>query len=145
VIDLDLRRLDVDEVACLPGPGKVLELLAGDPAAPDLLDGELLVRTRPLVDVEDPRPRRTVLVVAVAGCKRDVQAGEIGFVRRAVDDLPREGAFTDVVRGTAAGDAVDPPAGADRVAVARLEVRAGDAPGAQAALSATTRSSRASR
>src|SRR2546423_147481 len=91
---------------------------------------------RALVEVEDPRPRRALLVVAVAGCHCDRQAGDVGLLYRPLLDQPGEHAHADSVRGAAAGDSVDLPAGADRVAVAGLEVGAADAPAHGATLSA---------
>ena len=72
VVELDLRRLDAEEVARLPGPREVLELLAGDAARPDLLERPVLFGGAALVEVEHPAPRRAFLVVAVARGHRDV-------------------------------------------------------------------------
>src|SRR6266508_2761669 len=130
VVDLDLRGAHGDEVARLPGPREVLHLPALGSAGPDLLERPPLLVVAAFVDVEQERPGRALLVVAVARRERDAEPGQVRVAYAPVDDLPREGALADSVGRAAAGDPVDPPAGADRLAVAGLEVRAGDAPGA---------------
>src|SRR5207248_10508117 len=87
----------------------------------------LLVR-RALVEVEDERPRRTLLVVAVAQDEDDRQSGQVDAGGVTSFDLPGEGAEADPVRGAPTRLSVDASARADRVAVARLEVAAGDPP-----------------
>src|SRR6266540_5334665 len=130
VVDLDLRGAHGDEVARLPGPREVLHLPALGSAGPDLLERPPLLVVAAFVDVEQERPGRALLVVAVARRERDAEPGQVRVAYAPVDDLPREGALADSVGRAAAGNPVDPPAGADRLAVAGLEVRAGDAPGA---------------
>src|SRR5439155_3559700 len=133
VVDLDLRRTDSDEVARLPRPGEMLELLALEPAGPDLLERSVLLFATALVEVERPRPRRPFLAVVIAVRDDDSEAGEARLACVTLGDLPGERPLADAVRRAPAEDAVDPPAGADRLAVTRLEVRAADAPVGQAA------------
>jgi hypothetical protein len=144
VVELDQRRLHVEQVARLPRPREVLDLLAGDSPGPDLLERLMLVGRSALVEVEDPAPRRSVLVVAVASRHHDSQVGQVEAAGFAVDDLPAERALADAVRRASARHAVDASTWTGGVAVARLEVRARDAPG-HAAWSAITRSVRSSR
>ena len=145
VVDLDLRRFPGDEVARLPGPGEVLELVAGQVAGPDLFQHLVLLGRAAVIHVQDPRPGRPLLVVAVARCESDAEIGEIRSVGLSVEDLPRERAETDPVGRAAPENPVDPPAGADRVAVAGLEVRPRDAPAHVKRLRARRRARRASR
>ena len=128
VVDLDLRRLDAEQVARLPRPGEMVELASGDASGPDFFERPVLFGRPSLVQVEDPAPGRAFLVVAVASRQRDSEAGEVGLIRVAVDDLPVQRAEADAVRRPASRLAVDLPARADRVAVAGLEVRPRDAP-----------------
>src|SRR5205085_8552584 len=96
--------------------------------AEDSLEGLALVGGRSPVEVQGPEPRRARLVVAIAERQRDGQPGEIRPVHDALVDQPRQDAPADSVRGAAAGRAVDPAAGTDRVAVTRLKVGAPDPP-----------------
>ena len=128
VLDLEGDGPHRDELARLPGPWEVRLGVAAQTAGEDLLERRPLLVRCVGVEVEDPRPRRARLVVAVADCHRDRQARQIDLVHRAVLDDPREDAHALTVRRAAAGPAVDPPAGADRVAVTGLEVRAADVP-----------------
>src|SRR5581483_7354445 len=73
-------------------------------------------------------PRRARLVVVVADRHGHGEAVERDAVVFPGLDHPREHAQALAVGRAAAGDAVDPPAGADRLAVAGLEVGAGDPP-----------------
>jgi hypothetical protein len=51
----------------------VLDLLPFEPARPDLLERTALFSVAFLVDVQDERPRRAFLVVAVAARDRDAE------------------------------------------------------------------------
>src|SRR4051812_31501153 len=128
VLDLELDRPHGDELARLPRPREVLQRVAAAPARVDLLDGAPLLVRRAAVHVEDPRPGRPLLVVAVAGGHRHRQPGEVDALGVTVLDQPREDAEALAVRRPAARRPVDPPAGADGVAVARLEVGPADPP-----------------
>src|SRR2546426_5240107 len=95
VVDLDLRRLHRHEVARLPGPRELLDLLTREPPGPDLLECPVLLLVAALVEVEHPRVRRALLVVAVARRERDREAGEVSPVHVALEDLPRKRALAD--------------------------------------------------
>jgi len=80
------------------------------------------------VDVDREAPRRSRLVVVVADGERSIEAGEVDLARVAALDRPREDGEADAVGRATAGTASDPPARADRLAVAGLEVVARDLP-----------------
>src|SRR5262249_52812503 len=103
---------------------------AGQAAGEDRFERLALGLVGAVVDVEHEAPRRALFVVAVPAGEHDAEPVERHTVGVALEDAPRERAEADAVRGAAAHDAVDPAARTDRLAVARLEVRAGDAPGA---------------
>ena len=81
-----------------------------------------------LVEVQDPAPGRAGFIIAVTRGEGHREPGHVGPLDHTVFDQPGQDPQADAVGGTAAGPAVDPPAGADRVAVARLEVGAADRP-----------------
>src|SRR5438105_1366500 len=85
-----------------------------------------LLRVGVLVDVEDEAPRRAGLVVVVAVDERDRQPADLDAVDDAAPDRPRQHAVALPVRRAAAEHVPDLAARADRLAVARLEVRAAD-------------------
>ena len=95
VVDLDLRRLDAEQVARLPRPGEVVDLASGDASGPDFFERPVLFGRPSVVQVEDPAPGRAFLVVAVASRQRDSDAGKVGLIRVAVDDLPVQRAQAD--------------------------------------------------
>src|SRR5205809_4019744 len=128
MVELDLGRPGGKQVAGLPRPREVLELLPSDAPRPDLLEDVVLLACAALVEEEQPAPRRALLVVAVAGGQDDSQIGQVQPVGLALDDLPAECAVADPVCRAATRHTVDPPAGAGRVAVAGFDVRAGYAP-----------------
>src|SRR5262249_32628472 len=86
-----------------------------------------LGRVTALVDEHRKRPRRALLVVAVARCDHDTQPDQIDAVGFARLDRPGEGPVADPMRRAATGPSVDPAARAGSVAVAGLEVGAPDA------------------
>src|SRR5207253_2336648 len=88
VVDLDLNRPDSDQLARLPGPGKVILRVSAETAGEDPLQGLALIRARARVEVEDPGPWRPLLVIAVAGRQRDGLSGEVGVAGDAVVDQP---------------------------------------------------------
>src|SRR5207302_961232 len=75
-----------------------------------------------------PRPRRPRLIVAVVARDRYREAGEIHLAGRSLLDQPRQRSHAHAVRGAPTRHTIYAPAGTDRVAVARLEVAATDAP-----------------
>src|SRR5207249_589756 len=81
-----------------------------------------------LVHVDDEPPRRAGLVVVVLDRERGRQSPEIHAVGMALGDLPGEDAEADAVGRATSRLPAHRPAGADRVAVARLEVVARDVP-----------------
>src|SRR3954451_24186453 len=97
VLDLELDRPDAHEVARLPGPREVLQRVPAAPPRPDLLEREPLLVGGAAVEVQDPRPRRALLVVAVARRHRARQAGEVDPVRFSLLDDPREHAEAEAV------------------------------------------------
>ena len=128
VVDLDLDRAHGDELAGLPRPREVAQRVSAETPGEDGFERGALLAGGARVDIERPRPRRARLVVVVAGGQRDRQARQVGAVRGAVLDQPREDARADPVGRAAARRAVDPAARTDGVAVAGLEVGAPDAP-----------------
>src|SRR5262249_38984498 len=111
-----------------PRPRKVRLRVPSEPPAEDGLERRELLLAPALVEVEDPLPRGTGLVVVVTERERDLEPCEIGPRGVSCLDHPGEDAHADAVGGAAAGDAVDASAGADRVAVARLEIAPSDLP-----------------
>src|SRR5581483_16201 len=128
VRDLDRDVAHGEAGRLLPRPREVLERVAAEPARVDRLERGALLAVRALVEVEDEAPRRARLVVVVARRQRHRKAVERDAADRAVGDHPREHPEALAVRRAPAGHAVDPAAWADRIAVARLEVAAADAP-----------------
>src|SRR5262249_33625689 len=128
MVDLDHRRCDADDVPFLPDPGCMLVDVAAPRAEEDPLERGVLPVVRAVVDVEEHAPGRARLVVRVAEREHHAESVEPDAVRLAVLDQPGEDAETDSVRRTAAAHAVDPAAGTDCVAIARLEVGPADVP-----------------
>src|SRR5213075_2736180 len=112
----------------LPGPREVVVRLAAQRPREDALQRLALRLGAALVQEEDVRPRRALLVVAVAAGERDGESRDVDVADLPVLDDPGERAEADAVRRAPAGPPVDPPAGANDVAVAGLEVAARDVP-----------------
>ena len=115
-------------MALLPRPRKVPQRVTRERAGEDALQCVPLPIVGVLVEIEDVAPRRTWLVVVVAHRDRDLAAPERHVLDSAVLDRPGEHAEALAERGAPAGHAVDPPARANRVAVAGFEVTARDPP-----------------
>jgi hypothetical protein len=98
VVDVNVDRPDGNEFARLPRPRKVGFHVAAETTREDSLERGALLAGRPRVDVQHPRPGRARLVVAVAAGERDGEAGEVGAVRIALLDQPREDTHADAVR-----------------------------------------------
>ena len=79
------------------------------------------------VDVEHDRPRRSLLVVVVPHEHRGREPGDVDVSDEPLLDPPGESSVADPVRRSPALDAPDHAARADRLAVARLEVRTANA------------------
>src|SRR5207237_1427475 len=120
--DLDARGPPPQRVARLPGPGEVAEHAAAEPPGEDVGERLPLPLVAPLVHVEEEAPRRAGLVVVIAGGHHRAEAGQVDVAGTPLDDRPGERRHADAVRGAPARPAADPPAGADRLAVARLQV-----------------------
>src|SRR5207237_9196951 len=112
----------------LPRPRQGAHALGDETAGEDLRQRVTLSLVTALVDVHDEAPRRPRLVVVVAVDESCREPREVGLAGLAFVDEPRERAEADPMRGAPAGPATDHPAGADRVAVAGLEVAARDPP-----------------
>src|SRR5205085_11935339 len=112
----------------LADPGELHDVRAASLPEEDVGERVALLVRRSFVDVEDDRPRRAGLVGVVSARKRDAQAAEIDAVGVPGVDTPAEEPEADAVRRASAHDAVHHAARTDRLAVARLEVRTGDAP-----------------
>src|SRR3990170_2592064 len=125
--ELDRTRAHVEQVPRLPDPRKDVHVRTARTTEEDVRERLLLLRAAPIVDVEDDAPRRAGLVVVVPDGQGDAQAGHVDLAYDSVLDPPRERAVADAVRRPAALDPVDHAARADRLAVARLEVRAANA------------------
>src|SRR5215211_702047 len=128
VLDLDRHRPPAEQVALLPYPW---ELALGRPTELPRQDaGERLALpvVAALVDEEEVGPGRSGLVVRVAQGQDRPHAGQVDVARPPLLDGPREGAQALAEGRAAAGAAADPPAWADRLAVAGLEVGARDGP-----------------
>src|SRR5579872_1665987 len=121
-VDLDGALADTDQVAGLADPGQLVQAVEEEP-----FERGPLLSVGVLVDVEDDGPRRSGLVVVVPADECDVEPADLDAVDGAALDRPREDAVALAVRRAAAEDAADLPARADRLAVARLEVRAAEA------------------
>ena len=109
--------------------GNCVERGAAQPAGVHVLERTPLVRVRPLVQVQHPAPRRPRLVIAVPDHHHHAQAGHVEVADRSPLDPPRQRAGALAVRRSPAAAAVDPAAGADRIAVACLQIGAAEAPG----------------
>src|SRR6185369_15822123 len=112
----------------LPDPRALLLRRAAELAGQDRGERLALRLVAAVVDVEAVRPRRARLVVVVAAHEHGGEAGEVDVAGMAVAHDPRQCAGADPERRAPAGHAADAPARADRLAVARLEVAAGDRP-----------------
>src|SRR5204862_2919780 len=93
-------------------------------AEKDVGEGRTLAFVPARIDVEHDRPGRAGLVVGVATDEGDGEAAHADVADATLPDPPRERAVAVAEGGPAAGDASDHAARTDRVAVARLEVRA---------------------
>src|SRR5438094_4676371 len=132
--ELDRACTHTDQPPLLPDPGQLGDMRPGELAEEHGGERSLLPVVAALVDVKPDRPRRPRFVVVVAHDERRGEAAQVDVPDAALVDLPREHAEADAVGGAPARDAADHPARADRLAVARLEVRAAhaEAPGIQA-------------
>src|SRR4051812_46947522 len=128
VLDLDRDRTDAERPARLPRPWEVHERGTVPRAGEDGLERWALALVRTLVEVEEEVPRRARLVVVVAARQHGREPGEVDVARVAALDRPRQRALADAVGRAPPAAAADAPAGADRVAVAGLEVGARDPP-----------------
>src|SRR5215208_123685 len=77
VLDLDLDRADRDQLTLLPGPREVVLGIAPQVSGEDGLEGLALQIAGRRIEIENPGPRRALLVVAVAGSQSDQQTGQI--------------------------------------------------------------------
>ena len=127
--ELDRADADVDQVAFLPHPRQHGDVTAVHRAEEDVFERRALERVAALVDVQHDAPRRAGLVVVVADDERGREARDVDVVDAPVLDRPREDAEADAVRRAPALHPADHPARADRLAVARFEVRAADSIG----------------
>src|SRR6185295_5622580 len=66
MVDIDRNRAHRDELAGLPCPRKVALRIAAEPTGEDPLQGVTLRHRAARVEIQDPRPRRTGLIIAVA-------------------------------------------------------------------------------
>src|SRR3954452_11445925 len=128
VLDLDGDGAHAERPARLPRPGEVNERLAAPRAGEDRLQRRPLALVRALVEVEEEVPGRAGLVVVVMAREHGREAGEVDLAAVPALDRPRQRALADAVGRPPAGLPVDAPARADDVAVAGLEVGAGDVP-----------------
>src|SRR3954447_20797960 len=145
VIDLDGCCSDTCRPTRLEGPRELLESGPASFAGIDSLEGEALLVVSLVIEVEHEVPRRAGLVVVVARDEHNPRAAEIDAAGVALDDRPRQRTEADTVGRTAALPPADPPARAYDLAVARLEVRAGQAPVADLAQIATSSAASATR
>src|SRR6185436_21040742 len=77
VVDLDLDRLDADQVALLPGPRELPLRGPAEPAGPDLLQRLPLALVGALLHEENPGPRRAIFVIVVARRQHHPLAREV--------------------------------------------------------------------
>ena len=121
-------RRDAEQVARLQRPGELAQRRPAEPAGEDVLERVALARRRarrrrgPRSMASPPRRRRSGPPARRAGRQVD-PAGAPSL------DLPGERAQAVAVGRAPSRCAVDRPAGADRVAVAGLEIRALQPPG----------------
>src|SRR3954451_15396063 len=128
MVDVDRDRPHRYQLAGLPRPRKMAFRSAAEPTGEDGLQHVTLRHRSARVEIQDPCPRRPGLIVAVSARERDRQPGQVHSIGRALLDPPRQHSHANSVRRPPAGHPVDPPAGTDRIAVARLEVRAANPP-----------------
>ena len=122
VVVLDPGTADCEQVARLPGPGEVVEHWTAQVAGEDLGECVPLLDVAAVVNENDEVVWRPRLVVAVAHREHDAEIREVDLSGPPIFDPPKENTGADPVRRAPARDAVDSSAGADCVAVARLEV-----------------------
>ena len=124
VVHLDRDVAHAQQVARLPDPGELK--LGGAAEAPqeNALERLALPLICALVDVEHEAPGRALLVVVVPVCEHGSHAREPDLSGRALLDLPGERSQADAVGRAATRPSADPPARADRLAVACLQVGA---------------------
>src|SRR3954471_3476409 len=128
VVDLDRRHLHARGAAGLERPGELLERRAPGLTRVDGLERGALAVVRFVVEVQHEVPRRGSLVVVVTADEDYPPSAQICAGGVAVDDLPRECPEADPVGRATALAAADPPARADGLAVAGLEVGARQGP-----------------
>ncbi len=135
---LELDRCGSDGVDEVDEAAEVVEARAAGSAEEDGLERILLGSRGAFVEIEGDPPWRAGLVVGVGPGEDDSEAGEVEIVGISLEDLPREREITRLVGRAAAFHAPDGSAGADRLAVARLYVRSGDAPTAERGLTGSS-------
>src|SRR6266511_4577819 len=91
-------------------------------AEEDRCKGPVLRGRRPLVHVQNEPPRRARLVVVVAVDHRHGEPSELDVARVTCFHAPGQGSVANAVRRASSAPSADHAAGADRVAVARLEI-----------------------
>src|SRR5262245_43694584 len=129
VVDLDRGRHDGARMARLEDPRKLPHRRASQLSGEDAGEQVALLGVASLVDVEHEGPGRARLVVRIAQDENDAETGEIDAVRLSVRDRPGERTKADAVGRPATRASADSSAGADRLAVARLQIRARERPG----------------
>src|SRR6185437_12715250 len=129
VVYLDPARDHLEQVAGLERPRELVERGAAQPAGVHVLERTPLVRVRPLVQVQHPVPGRPRLVIAAPDHHHHAQAGHVEVADHPPLDPPRQRAGALAVGRSPTAAAVDPAAGADRIAVAGLQIGAAEAPG----------------
>ena len=117
------------QVAVLERPRELLQRRSPEAAEEDLGERLALALVAALVEVEVEAPGGARLVVVVAAGEDDVEPGQVQLPGAAPLDRPRQRAEADAVGGATALAAADRSAGADRLAVARLQVGPGELPG----------------
>src|SRR5919198_2455813 len=128
VVDVYVERLHAERVCILEDPGELLSGRAPEAARQHVGHRLPLPFIATRVDEQGVRPGRAGVVVVVAERQHGAHAGHVQAADPPLLDDPRERAEALPVSGAPAGPASDPAAGADRLAVARLEVAAGDTP-----------------
>src|SRR5205085_6270429 len=97
VVDVDINRACREELTGLPGPGEMTLCIATQAPGEDLFEQSTLLHRGPRIHIQNPRPWRARLVVAVTRGDRDGDAREIGSVGLALLDQPRENPKADAV------------------------------------------------
>ncbi len=128
VLEHDRAGPDVEQVAGLRHPGQSEDVFAARFTEQDAFQRAALLVGAALVEDERDAPRRPGLVVVVVHEQGGVEPRELEPVGGPFVDQPPEHAEAHAVGRASAGDPVGHPARTHRVAVARLEVPAGDPP-----------------